>query len=71
METLRRNAFRRGLLGGSRPWMFLGVLAYTARALRWMARKDTEVLFSEELQPGEQLVIRTIEPPPRRRRRKR
>jgi hypothetical protein len=71
LEFLRRNGLRRGLVGGSRSWMVAGGLAYALRALRWVVRRDTEVVFSEELRPGESLVITPIEPPNGSRSRKR
>jgi hypothetical protein len=71
LELLRRNGLRRGLVGGSRSWMVAGGLAYALRALRWVVRRDTEVVFSEELRPGESLIITPIDPPDRSGRRRR
>jgi len=62
----RSEGITRGLLGGSRLWLALGVIAWTARALRWAWRRDVEVVAIKELEPGAQYLI-TQRPPTRRR----
>jgi hypothetical protein len=71
IEFLRRYGVSRGFLGGSRPWMVIGGVAYALRAVKWARKRDVEVLFSEEIKPGERLVISPIAPPQKRRRRRR
>jgi hypothetical protein len=62
---LYRQAQVRGLLGGSRPWTILwGVLA-ARRLLKRLLRDEPEVVFSEELRPGESLVISSQDREPR------
>jgi hypothetical protein len=54
---LARRARTRGFLGGSRPWMAIGVVLYGARLLSRLTGGGTKVLFSEPLDPGKTLVI--------------
>jgi CRP-like cAMP-binding protein len=56
LRSLSRVGFRRGLLGGSRPWTVLFVVAGSLRLLRRIA-EGKEVVFSETLEPGTTLVI--------------
>ncbi len=48
-EQLRRLAVDRGVLGSSRTWALVAVGIYGIRLLRWMARRDTEVVGVEDL----------------------
>ncbi len=61
-RTLRANGIRKGLLGGSRFWMFVFV---AGSLLRWSGRAtkrgEMPVKFSERLGPGEEMIIRHIE----------
>jgi hypothetical protein len=71
LAYLRRTGFRRGLLGGSRGWMIAGGAAYAVRVLQRASRNEPVVVYREELEPGETVVIKhEPEPPPRGRRRK-
>ena len=54
---LRKNAVRRGLFGGNRWWMALGILIYGRRLVRKIAGRDPEVVYSERLEPGQSLLI--------------
>lgn len=57
LGALRRAGIDRGLLGGSRPWLVIGALAWGLRLARWALRRQERVLLLEELAPGERLVI--------------
>ena len=57
LRLLLRNGLRKGLLGGSRPWLVLGGVAAGLRVLRWIAGSEPEVVYSEKLEPGETVVI--------------
>jgi hypothetical protein len=57
LKRLVRNGFRRGLLGGSRPWLVVGIGALVARFVLRAVRKAPEVVFCEKLPPGEGLLI--------------
>jgi hypothetical protein len=54
---LTRNATRRGFLGGSRPWMAVGVVLFGARLFNRFVGNETKVLYSEKLDRGKTLVI--------------
>jgi hypothetical protein len=54
---LYRQAQVRGLLGGSRPWTILWAVLATRRLLKRLLRDEPEVVYSEELRPGETLII--------------
>ena len=54
---LQGTAFRRGVLGNSRPWFWVAVATYALRALRRLMGRDEKVLYRHELSPGQTLVI--------------
>lgn len=57
LAFLLRNGFRKGVLGGSRRWLIVGGAALGVRVLGKLARREPEVVYCEELSPGEALVI--------------
>ena len=57
LRSLTRLGVVRGLLGGNRGWIAIGAVASGLRALGKMARKEPKVVFSEQLDPGQTLVI--------------
>jgi hypothetical protein len=56
LKTLVRIGFARGI-GGSRGWLTLGVVAGGLQLLRRMAKREPDVVYSEELYPGQSVVI--------------
>jgi hypothetical protein len=54
---LYRQAQVRGLLGGSRPWTILWAVLAVRRLLKRLMRDEPEIVYSEELRPGEAIVI--------------
>jgi hypothetical protein len=56
---LSRTGLRRGLLEGSRGWLYVGLAATTVRVLRRVLA-EPEVVERFELQPGEAVEIRTV-----------
>jgi hypothetical protein len=54
---LRRRALRKGPLGGSRGWTYLWAVLFAARLLKRLTAGKEEILMTEELQPGETLII--------------
>ncbi len=56
LKTLVRIGFARGI-GGSRGWLTLGVAAGGLQLLRRMAKREPEVVYREELHPGQSVVI--------------
>ena len=55
---LRRQAIRRGVVGGSRGWLILGGAVWGIRLLRRMAStRQLRKVLSQELRPGDSLLI--------------
>jgi hypothetical protein len=62
LRRLARLGFRKGMGGGGRAWLALGVLSW------FMARskeksKDPPPLYREALAPGESIAVRILQPP--------
>jgi hypothetical protein len=57
LRSLTRLGIYRGLLGGNRGWMALGAVATGLRMFGRLAAKEPKVVFSEQLEPGQTLVI--------------
>jgi hypothetical protein len=55
---LRRQAFRRGVLGNSRGWFALWAGIGVARFLKARVTRDTDVVERITLKPGETIEIR-------------
>ena len=56
LKTLVRIGFARGI-GGSRGWLAVGVVAGGLRMLRKMAKREADVVYLEDLHPGQSVVI--------------
>lgn len=70
LSEVRRRALLKGLLGGSKPWMILGLVAWTFRALQWALRPAPPTVYQEKLGLGESLILRHQPAPPTRRQRR-
>ncbi len=57
LRRLTRMGITKGLLGGDRRWLALGGAALGLRALAKLALKEPKVVYSEELAPGQSVVI--------------
>jgi hypothetical protein len=68
-RLVRRTAFYKGLLGGSRGWMTVGAVLWVGRKARGALGRTEEKVSLDKLRPGQGLEIRTIVPPTRRERR--
>ena len=66
---LRRNALYKGLLGGRRGWMVVGVVVWGPRLLKRFAGRQEEVLTTEKLVAGQAIQIQAVRPPTRQQRR--
>jgi hypothetical protein len=53
----QRYGFAEGLRGKGGHWLALGVGAWGLQRVRAMAKKDTEILLTEPLAPGQRIVI--------------
>ena len=56
-RRITRMGAVRGLLGGSRAWFLMWAVAGAFKMLAKLVRKEPEVVYNEDLQPGESLVI--------------
>jgi hypothetical protein len=66
---IRMNALRRGLLGGSRPWLAVFVLGILGRQMGKVTKRgEMPLVLSEALKPGEALLITHLAPKRRGRR---
>jgi hypothetical protein len=66
---IRLNAFRRGVLGGSRPWLVIFVLGLLGRQVGKVTKRgEMPLVLSERLKPGEALLITHLAPKRRGRR---
>ena len=52
-----RQGWRRGVQGGSRPWLIAGAAALVMTAVQRLAGKEEVVVYRKELRPGESVVI--------------
>ncbi|HUP74356.1 MAG TPA: hypothetical protein VM282_15040 [Acidimicrobiales bacterium] len=60
---IRMNAFRRGLLGGSKPWLAIFVLGMLRRQMGKVTKRgDMPLVLSEALKPGEAMIITHLAP---------
>ncbi len=67
---LRLNAIRRGLFGGSKPWMVVLALGLLGRQVGKVTKRgEMPLVLSEALRPGESMIITHLVPERRRRRR--
>jgi hypothetical protein len=65
---LRQRSIQRGLFGGSRGWMAIGVLVWGPRLLKRLMGRNEELVASERLRPGESLQLVAVKTPTRRER---
>lgn len=60
VQKLARTGLTKGLRGGSRPWLYVGVAATGWRVLSRLATREPEVVAREALAPGETIQIRRL-----------
>jgi hypothetical protein len=57
LARLRSRGFSRGVVDGNRLWLVVGAAAWLLRGAQWAWRRQPEVVYVEELDAGETLVI--------------
>jgi hypothetical protein len=62
LRSLARIGFRKGLGGGGRVWLALGVVSWFAARTKEKG-KDPPPLYREVLSPGESISVRILRPP--------
>jgi hypothetical protein len=62
LRQLARVGFRKGLGGGGRAWLALGLVSWFAARSKQKG-KEPPPLYREVLAPGEGITIRILEPP--------
>ena len=62
LRRLSRLGFRKGMGGGGRAWLALGLLSWFVARNREKS-KEPRPLYREVLSPGESIAIRIFEPP--------
>lgn len=55
-RMVERTGLRKGV-AGSKAWFYVGTGLWTVRTLRRLAARQEELLISEELKPGQRIVI--------------
>lgn len=56
LRMLERTGLSKGL-AGNRAWFYVGTGLWTLRTVRRLAERREEILISEQLRPGERIVI--------------
>ena len=67
---MRRNATYKGLLGGHKGWLAVGVVLWSKSFLKKTLGRNEEILTTEKLTKGQFLRIDVVHPPSRRQRKK-
>jgi hypothetical protein len=62
LRSLARVGFRKGLGGGGRVWLALGLVSWFAARSKEKG-KEPPPLYREVLAPGEAIAVRILEPP--------
>jgi len=57
LRAMERTGWRRGVFGTSRGWFYVGTGLWLLRKLRGLTGRQTEILLSEELKPGQRMII--------------
>jgi hypothetical protein len=62
LRRFARLGFRKGMGGGGRAWLALGLLTWFAARSREKS-KEPPPLYREVLAPGESITVRILKPP--------
>jgi hypothetical protein len=64
VSKLARTGLRKGVLGGSRGWLYVGVAATSVRIAGRFLSDKPETIFETELHPGDTIEVRAVPPQP-------
>ena len=62
LVRLARTGLRKGVFEGRRGWLVAGVSAGVLALARHATHGRAQLVFAQELKPGEGLVVRTLPP---------
>lgn len=57
LNELRERGIRDGFLGGSRPWMAVGVVTWSMRLIYLASHRRPQVVYQGRLKKGETVTI--------------
>jgi hypothetical protein len=57
VDVVQRTAVRRGVFGTSRAWLAVAIGTWSLRQARRIASRRETAVLTEELRPGESLLI--------------
>ena len=60
MGRLIKTGLRRGLMEGSRGWLYVGGTAVLLRVARRLLVEAPETVFETEIKPGQAIEVRTL-----------
>ena len=63
---LRQRSLQRGLFGGHKGWMAVGVFVWGPRLYKRFAGRNEELIATERLRPGQSIQLTAVAPPTRR-----
>ena len=64
--VLRQRSLQRGLFGGHKGWMAVGVFVWGPRLYRRFLGRNEELIATERLLPGQSIHLVAVAPPTRR-----
>jgi hypothetical protein len=62
VNYLRRSGMSKGILGGRRGWVAVFFVTWGYQKLKQLAQRDAEIVLSEELEPGQRIIIASGRP---------
>jgi len=60
VSRVMRTGIRRGVVDGSRGWLYLGITAAAIQLARRLFTEAPETVFQTELKPGQGIEVRTV-----------
>lgn len=63
---LRQRSLQRGLFGGHKGWMAVGVFVWGPRLYKRFLGRNEELIATERLLPGQSIQLMAVKPPTRR-----
>jgi hypothetical protein len=60
VAKVMRTGLRRGVIDGSRGWLYLGITAAAIQVAKRVFTEPPETVFQTELKPGQGIEVRTV-----------